>query len=98
MRLLRIVLFAVIGGALVGLAIACVAGAKSIPWYYEPGAGVSAQCSCKEVAVGVVNKMLSWQMWGLFIGAIVGLAGGLTLGIVTRKNPLPPAPTPLATP
>ena len=90
-------------GAILGIVLASYIVPPAIAWYTEPGglpgaANVQALVQIPEVIRSATSKLLRGQM----VGAVIGAAGGLALGIAwsrrkTRAAPPPAAVKPTAT-
>lgn len=94
MAQVRTLLSAMVGGALVGILLVSLIGPRYIQWDSTAG-GVSAMCLCGETARQGADRLISYQMTGCAVGALVGvLAGGVFL--VLRRKKLPAATPPAA--
>jgi hypothetical protein len=79
-------------GALFGVVLASYIVPPAIAWYSEPGglpggANVQALVQIPEVIRYATSKLLRGQL----IGAVLGAAGGLALGIMWSRRRNPPS-------
>lgn len=82
----RVVAF-LLGGAILGNILAVVSARGFLPWDNTPAMG-QALCSCPEVTKNTIDAMIRWQL----VGAAIGAAAGLLVGILvlrTRNRPPP---------
>jgi hypothetical protein len=80
----------VLGGALLGIAVASVVVPPALSWYTTPGglpegAQIQALVEIPEVIRYSTGRLLRWQAIGGAIGAVAGLGGGIFLA---RRNRL----------
>jgi hypothetical protein len=91
---MKTTLIFVFAGAFVGAAIASLVVPPALAWYTSPGglprgADIPAVVQIPEVIRYATTRLIEGQL----IGAAIGGAAGLALGIVvTRKGKVPPAP------
>jgi hypothetical protein len=94
MNAVRNAMLFILGGAIVGNVGSALVGSRFLPWYNQPGGAQSAAlCPCTEVTTNVAHAMLHYQLWGLLIGAAVGLVLYLILMRRSSKTPTQKAPT-----
>ena len=87
-------------GALIGVALAALIVPASLAWYAAPGglpkgAQIQAVVEIPEVIRYATDKLIRWQAIAAAIGAIVGLAVGISLNVRGRSSrPVTPPPPP----
>lgn len=94
----RLSIFALIG-AFLGLLTASLLGPMWIAWYNTPAQG-QAMCDCKTCVESAASSLLSGQLIGTAIGAVLLLILG---AVLSRGTKLPPTtgtgtPPPTTTP
>lgn len=94
MAKLRTVLSAMVGGALLGILLVSLVGPKYIQWDTTAG-GVNAMCLCAETARSGADRIISYQMTGCAVGAVLGALAGAVF-LVLRRKKLPAATPPPA--
>jgi ABC-type Fe3+-siderophore transport system permease subunit len=94
MAKLRTVLSSSVGGALLGILLVSLVGPKYIQWDSTAG-GVSAMCLCAETARQGADRIISLQMTGCAVGAVLGAIVGAAF-LVLRRKKLPAATPPPA--
>jgi hypothetical protein len=95
-----------LGGALLGIAIASLIVPPALAWYSSPGglpqgAQIQAIVQISEVIRYTTSKLIQWQL----VGAAIGAAAGLTAGVLYNNKkakpksgaPLPAVKPPTAT-
>lgn len=98
----RLGIFALVG-AFLGLLIASLLGPMWIAWYNTPAQGI-AMCDCKTCVESAATSLLSGQLIGSGIGAVLFLILGALLSRGNKAPPpggtgatptVPPPPTPV---
>lgn len=82
----RLSIFALIG-AFLGLLSASLLGPMWIAWYNTPAQG-QAMCDCKTCVESAASSLLTGQLIGTVIGAVLLLILG---AVLSRGNKTPPA-------
>jgi hypothetical protein len=95
---MKTVLILVLGGALLGAAIASWIVPPALAWYTTPGglpkgAEMQAVVQISEVIRYSMSRLIRGQLIGAGIGAAIGLALGMFLQVRSRR-PTPPVPQP----
>lgn len=85
MALVRMVLNFMVAGALAGVLLVSLMGPKYIAWDNTPGSGASAMCICQEVARQGADRIVSYQMTGCAVGAVLGAILGGVFVFMRRK-------------
>ena len=102
---MKTMLILVLGGALIGAAIASWVVPPALAWYTTPGglprgAEVQAVVQISEVIRYSTSRLIRSQLIGAAIGAAVGLTLGIFLDVrsrrTTRSTTPPPARRPTA--
>jgi hypothetical protein len=84
---MKTTLIFVLAGAFIGAAIASLVVPPALAWYTSPGglprgADIPAVVQIPEVIRYATTSLIRWQL----IGAGIGGAAGLVLGIVVRRS------------
>ena len=93
MALLRVVVNFVVAFALLAVLGVSWAGPGYISWDNTPGSGTAAMCLCSSQALQGAQRMISYQMTGCAVGAVLGAIAGIAFVVVRRKKLAPPATT-----
>jgi choline-glycine betaine transporter len=97
MRSMRKILGWLFGGALGGVGVASYAVWRLLPWYNEPGQGVTTSIvDTKAQTKAVIASVFHWQLIGAAIGAAIGIVIAILLIARASKRAklAPPAATP----
>ncbi len=89
MAQLRVVLTFVVAFALLAVLLVSWAGPSYISWDNTPGSGTAAMCLCSSQALQGAQKMISYQMTGCAVGAVLGAILGITFVVLRRKKVVP---------
>ena len=89
MAQLRVVLTFVVAFALLAVLLVSWAGPSYISWDNTPGSGTAAMCLCSSQALQGAQKMISYQMTGCAVGAVLGAILGITVVVLRRKKVVP---------
>ncbi len=81
------------GGAILGMVLSVVIARGVLPWDNTPAMG-QALCSCSEVTLHTIDRLIKWQLVGLLAGGVVGSI----IGAVVVRGRKPAATTPPSTP
>jgi hypothetical protein len=84
---MKTTLIFVLAGAFIGAAIASLVVPPALAWYTSPGglprgADIPAVVQIPEVIRYATTNLI----WGQLVGAVIGGAAGLALGIVVRRS------------
>ena len=90
MAQVRVVLNFVVAFALMAVLGVSWAGPGYISWDNTPGSGTAAMCLCSTQALQGAQRMISYQMRGCMVGAILGMIAGIAF-VVIRRNKTPAA-------
>lgn len=71
-------IWALILGAAIGEILAVWLAPKYIIWYFDPP--VEMAVNCREPIVWALARLQTAQMWGLIVGALLGLVAVLAIG------------------
>lgn len=85
MARVRVVMNFMVAGALLAVLLVSWAGPGYISWDNTPGSGTAAMCLCSTQALQGAQRMISYQMTGCAVGAVLGLIAGITW-VVLRRN------------
>lgn len=99
-QLIRLVMNFVVGGALVGILTVTLVGPKLITWDNTAGTG-DGLCMCGIAAGRGADTLITYQMRGVGVGAVVGGLVGVVVAVQRRRrgagSTVPPAaPPPVA--
>jgi hypothetical protein len=86
MAQVRVVLNFVVAFALLAVLGVSWAGPGYISWDNTPGSGSAAMCLCSTQALQGAQKMISYQMTGCAVGAVLGAIAGIAFVIIRRKK------------
>lgn len=90
MAQLRVVATFIVAFALLAVLVVSWAGPGYISWDNTPGSGTAAMCLCSTQALQGAQRMISFQMTGCAVGAVVGAIAGIAFVVIRRKK-VPPA-------
>jgi len=62
------------------------AGPGYISWDNTPGTGAAAMCLCSTQALQGAQRMISYQMRGCMVGAVLGMILGIVFVVIRRKK------------
>ena len=86
MARVRVVMNFMVAGALLAVLLVSWAGPKYINWNNTAGSGSgTAMCLCPTQALYGAQQIISYQMTGCAVGAVLGLILGITW-VVLRRN------------
>lgn len=85
MNFLRAVLNFVVAGALLGVLGTTLVFPRYMAWDNTPGQG-KALCDCAETTRQTADRLVSAQLTGCAVGAVVGAIGGIAFAVVRRKK------------
>ena len=86
MRFFRVVLTALVGGALLGLVAAGSLGPRFIAWDNTPGSAGPAACVCSAAARAGAEALVRYALRGGATGAVLGAGAGTALGLWLRQR------------
>jgi uncharacterized membrane protein SpoIIM required for sporulation len=87
----KTVLLFLFGGALLGNVVGTLMGRSMVPWWYTPGANMTVQAQFPQTAVDIIANLITFQLWGLGVGALAGLVVGILVARAASKRVVPPA-------
>jgi len=85
----RVMLF-LLAGAILGVIAGTLITRAWVPWFNEAEMAKSTVCDLPDVTRKTIDKLVRGQLIGGGIGAVVGIAAGVTLA-QRRKRPAAPA-------
>lgn len=86
MAQVRVVLNFVVAFALIAVLGVSWAGPGYISWDNTPGSGTAAMCLCSTQALQGAQRMISYQMTGCMVGAILGMIAGIAFVVIRKKK------------
>ena len=86
MAQVRTVLLFMMAFAFVGVLLVSWLGPGYIKWD-ATSAGGAGMCLCADQALYGARVLISYQLWGTAIGAVLGLISGITWVVLRRKKP-----------
>lgn len=88
---LRVVATFIVAFALLAVLGVSWAGPGYISWDNTPGSGTAAMCLCSTQALQGAQMMISYQMRGCAVGAVLGAIAGIAFVVIRRKKVAPAA-------
>lgn len=90
---MKTVVIFMLGGALLGIAVASLVVPPALAWYSSPGglpqgAQIQAIVQISEVIRYSTSKLIQWQL----VGAAIGAAAGITAGVLYNRKSKPKSP------
>ncbi|WP_342378224.1 hypothetical protein NVS55_02610 [Myxococcus stipitatus] len=76
----------VLSGTLLGVLVASWAGPHFIGWYNETPLATQTMCNLPKVVHEVTSTLLTWQMVGAGIGAVVFLVLGILFSVRANRK------------
>jgi hypothetical protein len=83
---LRVVATFIVAFALLAVLLVSWQGPRFIAWDNSVGYGITAQCICSETALLGAKYIISYQMRGCAVGAVLGAIAGIAFVVIRRKK------------
>jgi len=99
MNAFKTILLYVFGGALLGDLVGTLLGRSSIPWWHSSGSATDlVQVHMPEKAQLIISQMLTFQLIGGGVGAVLGLILGVMVVRAFARRAAGRVPPPVAPP